>query len=206
MGWENKSGEQHHSIAKNNIKYLEVNLTKQVKDLYVKKKINSLKINWRRYQKMESSPMLKYQHGKNGHLTQANENIQLLWGAGVAAVPRCYPGLQLSLMTCTSLPHTPENKPLPLWELHRCTMMLAVLTSPYLVEMCPCALIGWSRVPGEVMWPAVSGWGLRVYKSERPRVCVWDMRGDMREKMMMRDMKGDEGREMKTEACWINCR
>ena len=23
-------------------------------------------------------------------------------------------------------------------------------------------------MPGEVMWPAVSGWGLRVYKSERP--------------------------------------
>jgi hypothetical protein len=25
-------------------------------------------------------------------------------------------------------------------------------------------------VPGEVTWPAVSGWGLRVYKSERLRV------------------------------------
>jgi hypothetical protein len=25
-------------------------------------------------------------------------------------------------------------------------------------------------VPGEVIWPAVSGWGLRVYKSERPGV------------------------------------
>jgi hypothetical protein len=25
-------------------------------------------------------------------------------------------------------------------------------------------------MPGEVKWPAVSGWGLRVYKSERPRV------------------------------------
>ena len=23
-------------------------------------------------------------------------------------------------------------------------------------------------MPGEVVWPAVSGWGLRVYKSERP--------------------------------------
>jgi hypothetical protein len=32
-------------------------------------------------------------------------------------------GLQLSLMTCTWLPHTPENKPRPLWELRRCTMM-----------------------------------------------------------------------------------
>ena len=40
-------------------------------------------------------------------------------------------------------------------------------------------------MPGEVMWPAVSGWGLRVYKSERP--------GFEGEK--------DEAREMKTEAC-----
>jgi hypothetical protein len=32
---------------------------------------------------------------------------------GVAAVPRWCPGLQLSLMTCTWLPHTPENKPRP---------------------------------------------------------------------------------------------
>jgi hypothetical protein len=27
-------------------------------------------------------------------------------------------------------------------------------------------LLPW--LPGEVTWPAVSGWGLRVYKSERP--------------------------------------
>jgi hypothetical protein len=33
------------------------------------------------------------------------------------------------------------------------------------------------------MWPAVSGWGLRIYKSERPGV-----RGER-----------DEGREMKRE-------
>ena len=46
-----------------------------------------------------------------------------LWGAGVAAVPRWHPGLQPSLMTCTWLPHTPENKPHPSWELRRCTMM-----------------------------------------------------------------------------------
>jgi hypothetical protein len=25
-------------------------------------------------------------------------------------------------------------------------------------------------MPGEVAWPAVSGWGLRVYKSKRPGV------------------------------------
>ena len=46
-----------------------------------------------------------------------------VWGAGVAEVPRWHPGLQPSLMTCTWLPHTPENKPRPSWELRRCTMM-----------------------------------------------------------------------------------
>jgi hypothetical protein len=45
-----------------------------------------------------------------------------LWGAGVAVVPRWCPGLQPSLMTCTWLPHTPENKPRPSWELCRSTM------------------------------------------------------------------------------------
>jgi hypothetical protein len=45
-----------------------------------------------------------------------------LWGAGVAVVPRWRPGLQPSLMTCTWLPHTPENKPCSSWELRRCTM------------------------------------------------------------------------------------
>jgi hypothetical protein len=46
----------------------------------------------------------------------------ILWGAGVAVVPRWCPGLQPSLMTCTWLPHTPENKPHPSWELRRRTM------------------------------------------------------------------------------------
>jgi hypothetical protein len=55
-----------------------------------------------------------------------DRSCALLWGAGVAAVPRRCQGLQLGLMTCTWLPHTPENKPRPSWELHRCTMMLAV--------------------------------------------------------------------------------
>jgi hypothetical protein len=44
-------------------------------------------------------------------------------------------------------------------------------------------------MPGEVMWPAVSGWGLRVYKSERPGV----------QERKMRDKV--EVREMKTEVC-----
>jgi hypothetical protein len=45
-----------------------------------------------------------------------------LWGVGVAVVPRWCPGLQSSFMTCTWLPHKPENKPCPSWELHRRTM------------------------------------------------------------------------------------
>jgi hypothetical protein len=45
-----------------------------------------------------------------------------LWGASVVVVPRWRPGLQPSLMTCTWLPHTPENKPRPSWELRRRTM------------------------------------------------------------------------------------
>ena len=86
-----------------------------------------------------------------------------MWGAGVAAVPRRRQGLQLSLMTCTWLPHL--NKPQPSWELRRCTRILA---NPFWWRYAPAALISWSCVPGEVTWPAVSGWGLRVYKSERP--------------------------------------
>jgi hypothetical protein len=46
-----------------------------------------------------------------------------MWRAGVVVVPRWCPGLQPSLMSCTWLPHTPENKPHPLWELLRRTMM-----------------------------------------------------------------------------------
>jgi hypothetical protein len=38
------------------------------------------------------------------------------------------------------------------------------------------------------MWPAVSGWGLRVYKSERPG-------------FQEKDEEKDEAREMKTEVC-----
>jgi hypothetical protein len=39
-------------------------------------------------------------------------------------------------------------------------------------------------VPGEVTWPAVSGWGLRVYKSERPGL---EREGKLREKKMKRE-------------------
>jgi hypothetical protein len=31
-------------------------------------------------------------------------------------------------------------------------------------------------VPGEVTWPALSEWGLRVYKSERPGVMGREMK------------------------------
>jgi hypothetical protein len=44
-------------------------------------------------------------------------------------------------------------------------------------------------VPGEVTWPAVSGWGLRVYKSERPGL----------ERKIKRERDKVEAREMKTE-------
>jgi hypothetical protein len=73
----------------------------EVKDLYLFEKINTYNLKFKE-----------------------KCNI-ILWGVGVAAVPRWRPGLQLSLMTCTWLPHTPENKRRPSWELHRCTMMLS---------------------------------------------------------------------------------
>ena len=63
------------------------------------------------------------------------------------------------------LTSSPEYKPQPSWELRRCTRILA---NPFWWRYAPAALISWSCVPGEVTWPAVSGWGLRVYKSERP--------------------------------------
>jgi hypothetical protein len=125
--------------------------------------------------------------------TKPKKKYPVLWGAGVAAVPRRCQGLQLSLMTCTWLPHTPENKPRPL------TIMRAAQGAPWCWRFkqvhiwwrhVPAALIGWSCVPGEVTWPAVSGWGLRVYKSERPG--------------FGRDEEKDEERETKTEVCWIN--
>jgi hypothetical protein len=44
------------------------------------------------------------------------------------------------------------------------------------------------------MWPAVSGWGLKVYKSERPGV----QGRKMREKV---ERDKVEAREMKSEVC-----
>jgi hypothetical protein len=85
-----------------------------------------------------------------------------LWGAGVAAVPRWRPGLQPSLMTCTWLPHTPENKPRPLWELHRFTMMqdrtiwrVMILANGLLL----CGLGWWGVVEGlyKGLWLGVGG-------------------------------------------------
>jgi hypothetical protein len=43
-------------------------------------------------------------------------------------------------------------------------------------------------VPGEVTWPDVSGWGLRVYKSEMPGVL--EREREKRERDEEREMKG----------------
>jgi hypothetical protein len=50
-------GKTAFTIATNDIKYLGVTLIKHVKDLY-DKNFKSLKKNFRRYQKMEISPIL----------------------------------------------------------------------------------------------------------------------------------------------------
>jgi hypothetical protein len=65
------------SIVTNNIKYLGVTLTKEVKDLY-DKNLKSLKKE-RRSQKLERSPMLmawQDQYSKNGYLAKSNLQIQ----------------------------------------------------------------------------------------------------------------------------------
>jgi hypothetical protein len=85
----------------------------------------------------------------------------MLWGAGVAAVPKA-PG---TAAKSYDLHLTSSYKPQTSWELRRCTR---ILVNPFWWRYAPAALISWSCVPGEVTWPAVSGWGLRVYKSERP--------------------------------------
>jgi hypothetical protein len=70
-----------------------------------------------------------------------------MWGTSVAAVPKWRP----SLMTCTWLPHTPENKPCPSWKLHRCTMIqdwtiwwMMILANGLLL----CGLGWWGMVEG----------------------------------------------------------
>jgi hypothetical protein len=83
----------------------------------------------------------------------------------VAAVPKA-PGTAPKSYDL-HLTSSPEYKPQPSSELRRCTRILA---NPFWWRYAPAALISWSCVPGEVTWPAVSGWELRVYKSERPRV------------------------------------
>jgi hypothetical protein len=66
------------SIVTNNINYLGVTLTKEVKDLY-DKNFKSLKKEIKEDQKMERSPMLmdcQDQHGKSGYLAESNLQIQ----------------------------------------------------------------------------------------------------------------------------------
>jgi hypothetical protein len=55
-------------------------------------------------------------------------------------------------------------------------------------------------MPGEATWPAVSVWGLRVYKNERPRVRERERERE-RERGRERERDKVEGREMKTEVC-----
>jgi hypothetical protein len=87
----------------------------------------------------------------------------IMWGAGVAAVPK-EPG---NAAKSYDLHLTSSYKPQTSWELRRCTR---ILVNPFWWRYAPAALISWSCVPGEVVWPAVCGWELRVLKSERPRV------------------------------------
>ena len=78
--------------------------------------------------------------------------------------PKWRPGLQLSLMTCTWLPHTPENSHSHL-EICAGAPWCWQCKQVYIwFRHAPAPLIGWSCVHDEVAWPTVSEWGLRAYK------------------------------------------
>jgi hypothetical protein len=78
-----------------------------------------------------------------------------LWGAGVAAVPKV-PG---TAAKSYDLHLTSSYKTQTSWVLRRCTR---IQVNPIWWRFAPAALISWSCVPGEVAWPAVCGWELRV--------------------------------------------
>jgi hypothetical protein len=78
-----------------------------------------------------------------------------VWGAGVAAVPKA-PG---TAAKSYDLHLTSSYKTQTSWELRRCTR---IQVNPFWWRYAPAALISWSCVPGEVAWPAVRGWELRV--------------------------------------------
>jgi hypothetical protein len=78
-----------------------------------------------------------------------------LWGAGVAAVPKA-PG---TAAKSYDLHLASSYKPQTSWELRRCTR---IPVNPFWWRYAPAALISWSCVPGEVAWPAVHGWELRI--------------------------------------------
>jgi hypothetical protein len=78
-----------------------------------------------------------------------------VWGAGVAAVPKA-PG---TAAKSYDLHLTSSYKPQTSWVLRRCTR---IQVNPVWWRYAPAALISWSCVPGEVAWPAVRGWELRV--------------------------------------------
>jgi hypothetical protein len=79
----------------------------------------------------------------------------LLWGAGVAAVPKA-PG---TAAKSYDLHLTSSYKTQTSWVLRRCTR---IQVNPIWWRYAPAALISWSCMPGEVAWPAVRGWELRV--------------------------------------------
>jgi predicted unusual protein kinase regulating ubiquinone biosynthesis (AarF/ABC1/UbiB family) len=66
------------TIASKKIKYLGINLTKDVYDLY-KENDKPLKKDRQRLQKMEQSPIFmdwQYQHSKNSYTTKSNLHVQ----------------------------------------------------------------------------------------------------------------------------------
>ena len=81
--------------------------------------------------------------------------IHLLWGAGVAAVPKAPETAAKSY----DLHLTSSYKTQTSWVLRRCTR---IQVNPFWWRYAPAALISWSLVTGEVAWPAVRGWELRV--------------------------------------------
>jgi hypothetical protein len=80
---------------------------------------------------------------------------RLLLGAGVAAVPKAPETAAKSY----DLHLTSSYKTQTSWVLRRCTR---IQVNPIWWRFAPAALISWGCVPGEVAWPAVRGWELRV--------------------------------------------
>jgi hypothetical protein len=82
-------------------------------------------------------------------------NNYTMWGAGVAAVLKAPETAAKSY----DLHLTSSYKTQTSWVLRRCTR---IQVNPIWWRFAPAALISWSLVTGEVAWPAVRGWELRV--------------------------------------------